>query len=83
MKTKTSMLVAVLILVSAAQPAMAVVPVGTPVGSVVGVFVGNALGIDLGAALGSALPVGGGGVMVIGALALVFGVQLIRRKQKR
>jgi len=80
---KTNKLVAAVTLLLAAQPAMAVIPVGTPMGGVVGVSLGAVLGVSLPVALGSALPVGGGGVMAIGALGLVFGVQLIRRKQKR
>ncbi len=58
--------------------AHAVQPVGTRVGDPLGVF----LSVDLPVALGGALPIGLGGVASIAAVALVLGVQLIRRRRK-
>ena len=56
------------------------VPLGTPVGQTLGIQVGTVLG-DL-IAVGGALPIGGGGLLLVGAASLGIGVWIARRKKR-
>ena len=64
-----------------------VVPVGTPVGVTVGTTLGQVVGFvvggPLGSTVGSVLPIGGGGLLLVGAGSLALGIWIARRKQKR
>jgi hypothetical protein len=58
----------------AVAPALAGFSLGTPLGGV--------LGVRLPVDLGTALPVGLGGVAAVGAISLILGVQLLKRRNK-
>lgn len=67
----------------APQAALAGVEAGRPVGIEVGEILSNTVGTALPEAVGSVLPIGLGGVAAIGAVSLVIGVQLIKRKNQK
>ena len=68
----------VLVSIGAAAPVLAGNPLGNPLGRPLGGALGVALPVDL----GTALPVGLGGVAAVGAISLILGVQLLKRRKK-
>ena len=67
---------------TATGTAAALVPLGQPLGLPLGVGLGSRLGGALGTRLGD-LPIGGSGVLLLGAVALGIGIVLARRKRQR
>jgi len=63
------------------------VPLGTPVGITVGATLGQVVGFvvggPLGSSVGSVLPIGGGGLLLVGAGSLALGIWIARCKRKR
>ncbi|HEX9301285.1 MAG TPA: hypothetical protein VF959_02945 [Casimicrobiaceae bacterium] len=66
---------------AAAQTALAgpATPLGTPLGQALGVALGAVLGISL----GESVPIAHWGLLVVGAMSLVFGILIVRRKLDR
>lgn len=82
MTVRQALCTTLVVLTGLAQPALAVQAVGRPVGTRVGAVLSNVVGIDLPVLVGGALPTSLGGIAAIGALSLVVGIQLIRRRRK-
>ena len=59
------------------ENAIAGVKLGTPVGT----QLGQALGDVLGGALGTTLPLGVGSALGLGAIGLIIGIQIVKRKK--
>jgi hypothetical protein len=73
---------------SAANPALALVALGTPLGESLGQALGGtalgaALGNLLGSPLGSVLPLASVGLFGVSAASLAFGIYVVKRKKHR
>ena len=55
---------------------------GNGLGTPVGRGLGDALGSALGGTLGALLPIGVGSALGLGAIGLIIGIQLVKRKKK-
>jgi hypothetical protein len=73
---------------SAANPALALAALGTPLGESLGqalgiTALGAALGNLLGSQLGSVLPLASVGLLGVSAASLAFGIYVVKRKKHR
>ena len=76
---KPKSLVAGSLALTVASAALAAAPLGTPLGGRLGIGLGSVLGFQLGAPL----PIVGGGLLVVAAASLAFGIWIVRRKKDR
>jgi hypothetical protein len=78
-KTKWLVCIVALAMASSALAGGVTVPLGAPLGTALGVALGAVLGVPL----GELAPIGSYGLLLVGAMALILGIVIARRKVDR